>query len=44
MHFTLEGYGGNVRTDFGQFLLRDGMVVLKGLLLLVITLGGCGTL
>ena len=41
---TLGGCGGLERTDFEQFLLWEGVVVLKELILTVSTLGGCGGL
>ena len=41
---TLGGCGGLERTDFSQFLLWEGVVVLKELIFTVSTLGGCGGL
>ena len=40
----MGGCGGLERTDFSQFLLWEGVVVLKELILTVSTLGGCGGL
>ena len=41
----MGGCGGLERTDFEQFLLWEGVVVLKELdFKLVSTLGGCGSL
>ena len=39
---TLRGCGGYERTDFEQFLLWEGVVVLKELIWTVSTLRGCG--
>ena len=33
--------GGLERTDFSQFLCWEGVVVLKELILIISTLGGC---
>ena len=38
------GYGGLERTDFKQFLLWEGVVVLKELILSSLYFGGCGSL
>ena len=40
----MGGCGGLERTDFEQFLIWKGVVVLKELILTVSTLGGCGGL
>ena len=40
----MGGCGGLERTDFEQFLLWEGVVVLKELIFTVSTLGGCGGL
>ena len=40
----MGGCGGLERIDFLQFLLTEGVVVLKELILTVSTLGGCGGL
>ena len=40
----LGGDGGIERTDFYQFLLWKGEIVLKELTLSFSTLGGCGSL
>ena len=38
----MGGSGDLERTGFNQFLLWEGVVVLKELILTVSTLGGCG--
>ena len=40
----MGGCGGLERTDFEQFLLWEGVVVLKELIFHSSTLGGCGGL
>ena len=40
----MGGCGGLERTDFSQFLLWEGVVVLKELIFTVSTLGGCAGL
>ena len=41
---TLRVFGGLEKTDFKQFLIWDGVVVLKKLILIVLHLGGSGGL
>ena len=40
----MRGYGGLERTNFEQFLFREGIVALRELILNSSILGGCGGL
>ena len=44
MSCTLGRCGGHERTDFQHILHWEGVVVLKGLIFIMFTLGGCGGL